>query len=543
LVESGAKAILVTGSANPSGPAFLGGDRANFEAVIVQVLPMGSDPLGLGHLRDAAPLGEDDWAQLPARIELELPRAAVSVVLGVAERGEIHVATPLSDVTEIRFLGEADTDLGTTNHEGALIHVALPDNVALESVRWLEAIRAGVIVARVLVHHPRALRRLSRTGAEQKLTDVLHSLETNQPALVELFALLDPLLDAPITPRSVASRSVDRKKPEAHFGSGGADAAADEGPREELYGTEGNLAEVMLFLHHRLGVAVDRVDRSEEDLVGTDDEALVVTTVVPPDADARGRARSRFDRVTKKLRKTLTLGPSELAATNAHPRMAKLAAVLGVANATVRRTPPQPWQRLDHLRLASTASLHNLLVDGVAAALVRRDLVNARSKVGEGAEELRITPVLLAWLCCELRIHPPGPPRRTRFGAEKDLIDRAVWIALLPTLDDDQWKRLLDTVISSDSSTEAQDWYETAKASAKHLRSVVESPQEHLSHREYAEPGDLVLFGRDTLRVLRSDIGGPRQTRRVQWLEPGDPNASRQVDRGALLLPGAWGNA
>lgn len=266
-------------------------------------------------------------------------------------------------------------------------------------------------------------------------------------------------------------------------------------------------------------------------------EVHAAVAVDPEDAPT-----PRVPAVSKKLRKTLTLGPSEQPPTNAHDRMTKLAAVLGVANATVRRTPPQPWQRLDHLRLAGTTALRNLLLDGVAAAMVRRDLIYARSQVGNRAEELRITPVLLAWLCCELRIQPPGPPRRTRFGAEKDLTDRAVWIALFPTLDRDQWSRLLDMVISSDSSTEACDWYDAAMASAAHLRSVLKHPENYRSNRARAEPGDLVLFGRDTLRVVQSDIGGPRQTRRVRWLELGDASASRQFDRGALLLPTAWGS-
>lgn len=545
LVEKGETAVLVTGSANPSAPAFLGGERANCEAVMVQHVRVGADPLGLHRLRDAPSLTEDDWSTLPLRIEADPARASAPCLLGIAEADEIRLPTAVAEVTAVRFLGESDVDLGTKPFPGWLAVVSPPESVPLDAIRWLDLLRDDLLVARVLVHHPRALKRLSRTAADQRLTEVLHSLETDQPAFAKLFDLLEPLLDEPIAARVVGRRAGDRAvKSVTHFGSGGADAQEAAARTEELYGTEGSLAEVMLFLHHRLGASESRVDRSEEELIDDDDERLVATMSAVRDVDGRELVRGRFDRTVKKLRKHLTFRTREEASASAHASIARLAAVLGVANATVRRTPPRPWQRLEHLRLASAVALRGLLTDGVAAAMFRLDLAKARAKVGERAEEVRMTPVLLAWLCCELRIAPPGPRRAGPLGSRTaELTDRAVWVALFPVLDEDHWARLLDTVLASDSSTEAQDWYDAARASAVHLKSVMNDPRAWLSNRERGEPGDLAWFGGDVLRVVQSDIGGPRQLRRVQWPEPGKPDATRTPENGRLLLPEAWAGA
>jgi len=64
----------------------------------------------------------------------------------------------------------------------------------------------------------------------------------------------------------------------------------------------------------------------------------------------------------------------------AHDRIAKLSAILGLANATVRRATPE------------------------SAAYFNHDLVKAANALGMQAEEVRSVPPHLAWLCRELDI-------------------------------------------------------------------------------------------------------------------------------------------
>jgi hypothetical protein len=516
LFEGRDGAVLVTGSANPSAPAFLGGAQGNCEAVVVQQVDAAADPLGLHGLRDAAPLTDEDWAQLPPSIPYELGPPSTPVRLGTADRREIVLDAPVDGVGEIRFIGDADQPLGPLRHdETPLECVATPDAIAPEAVRWLELWRGADLAARVLVHHRRALRRLCRTGAEERLTDVLQSLETEHPDLASLLALLDPMLDQPVHIRTVTlptTSPATARRVEA-FGAGGVDVAPPEVTREDAYATEGSLAEVMLYVHHRLGATVGLVERSEEELVGSDDEALLAQ-VRPLDVDSRERIQGRFDRLTKRLGKRLVPAagtPSE--------RIPRLAAVLGLAHATVCRTPPAPHQPHDHLRLARADALTRLLVDGVAAAFFQRDLVKASSLLGEHAEEVRLVPVLLAWLCCELRLGPPDPDCRR--VDDRELTRRAVWLALLPELDEDQWDRLHDKVSSADSSTGGSEWFARARRSAAHLCAVRASPRAHVSPLDRARPGDLLWLGGDILRVVQKEVGGPRGERVVQWLEPG----------------------
>jgi hypothetical protein len=546
LVESTTQSVLVVGSANPSAPAFLGGLHPNCEAVVVHQVDRESDVLGLRDLQGAPTLADSDWEKLPAQIQPDPGSPGVPVRLGAAFRGEIELDEPVEEVEHIRFVGEDQELLGASSHQGRCAKVSPPQGTTLEEVRWLELVRGEGLVARVLVHHRRLLRRLCRTGAEQKLTEVLHTLETLHPDWVDLLGLIDPLLDEPLQTRRVNARASVSEWRGTHFGSGGAEAMVRSEASEALYGTEGPLGEVMLYLHHRLGVTVDGLDQSEEDLVDSEDEALLEVSVPEPNLDERERIRGRFDRLTRKLARKLTVGQGSGPSVPVHERMAFLAAVLGVAHATIRRTPPRPRQRLEHLRLAPVGALERLLCDGVAAALVRRDLWQTAQQLGPEAEEVRIIPVLLAWLCCELRRWPPGSSqhggRRRRPGHdEADLTHRALWLALMPTLDGGQWDRLLGLVMLSDSDPEALDWYEGAQRSAEHLRSVMAEPERYLVRTGRGQPGDLVLFGRDTLRVLQKDIGGPADARRLVWPEPGKPAASKQLDRGHLLLPAAWG--
>ncbi|MEQ1503197.1 MAG: hypothetical protein ABMB14_13250 [Myxococcota bacterium] len=182
-----------------------------------------------------------------------------------------------------------------------------------------------------------------------------------------------------------------------------------------------------------------------------------------------------------------------------------------------------------------------LLVDGVGTAFFRLELQHAVRRLGERAEEVRLVPVLLAWLCCELRLWPPGPSReRGRRIDDQDLTRRAVWLALFPELDANHWDRLLEKVMTADSSSKALDWYEAARTSAAHLRAVSERPTKFLSSRESAEPGDLVWLGGRVLRVVRKDVGGPQRKRIVQWLEPRKGSGSKEFDNGHLLRPTAW---
>ncbi|MEQ1503198.1 MAG: hypothetical protein ABMB14_13255 [Myxococcota bacterium] len=199
------RTVLVTGSANPSAPAFLGGDGANCEAVVVQELEGSNDPLDLRLLREAALLTEADWEWFPPSIPYEPGPPSILVRLGTADHGEIVLETTMDGITEVRFIGDSDRLLRTQLHDGVLSRISVPDGVPMEAVRWLELWGDDALAARVLVHHRRVLRRLCRTGAEQRMIEVLQSMETNHPDLANLIMLLDPLLDEQVQTRMVSS--------------------------------------------------------------------------------------------------------------------------------------------------------------------------------------------------------------------------------------------------------------------------------------------------------------------------------------------------
>ena len=539
LFEGRTRSLLVAGSANPSAPAYLAPARRNAEAVVARVLPAGSDPLGLRVLATAPPLDDDAWAQVDAPSDDEAPPSGPPVWTAPLDGRTLVPPSDLPAHDRVVFLGEAHTALATTPAGAA---IAPPDPHLWPRVRWIRLEQGDQIVGRILVHHRRKLARLARTREDLKLSDALRSLETRVPDLASVLSLLDPLLDQPATPRSGATRQAPTRGT-AGIGSGGAEAACLPTDPDELYGTEGDLAEVMLYVHHRLGAQVDAAERSEEEVVGTDDEALVVASRWAPSLEVREHVQHRFHRVRQKLGRVLQK-PSYERASLAHDRIAKLSAILGLANATIRRSPPEPWQSLDHLRLVGIEDLGQLLYDGVGAAYFQHDLAKATTLLGPQAEEVRSVPSLLAWLCRELDMWPPQPsPRTGPPPSDDDLTDRAVWATLFPSLDKAHWERLVDIVRSSDASDAGEAWLRAAYRWTRHIRRIKKAPGEHVAHRRKPRPGDLVILGsgpRAVLRVVREEIGGPKQKRRVAWPLPAAPYGSRSFDHAAPLHAEVW---
>jgi len=540
LFEGATATLLVAGSANPSAPAFLPHPRGNAEAVMARVLPKGADPLGLLTLVGAPELQDDAWDHVKDPRDDEPAATGPKVWTVVLDGHDVSVPEDAPEHDRLVFIGEAGTDLGSMPRGAS---IAPPDGQLWPRVRWVRLEHEGEAVGMLLVHHRRRLARLARSREDLKLTDALRSLETRVPDLASVLSLLDPILEHPAK-RRAGKVSRPPKRGSAGIGSGGADAETSlPTDPDDLYGTEGDLAEVMLYVHHRLGAQVDAVERSEEEVVGTDDEAYVVEQKWVPSIEVREQVRHRFHRVSKKL-STVLEKPKHERESLAHDRIAKLSAILGLANATVRRATPEPWQRLDHLRLASFEDLGQLLYDGVGAAYFNHDLVKAANALGPHAEEVRSVPPHLGWLCRELDIWPPKPaPRHGRPPDDDDLTDRAVWVTVFPSLDKDQWRRLVAIVRASDSSEEGERWLRAARKWTLHIRRVMAEPEEHLEHRRRARPGDIVMMGsgkRAILRVVREEIGGPRQKRRVVWPLPNDSYGSSAFDNAMLLKPEVW---
>lgn len=537
LIEGRQESILVSGSANPSAPAFLDHRSGNADAITLRRLKRGADPLNLHALLTASALTADDLQQIS---NLERPEQGASgpPVWTVSLTGhQLALPSDLPTFDTAHFIGESGTAFDANSTA-----IQPTDVQQWPRVRWVQLTQDGDVVAMLMVHHRRRLARLARTREDLRLTDALRSLETRIPDLASVLALLDPILDQPTQRRA---RQVQRtqKTTSAGIDSGGADAPPSLEDLEELYGTDGDLAEVMLYVHHRLGAQVDPLQVSEEEVISSEADNLVAPVRWVPPIDVREQVRHRFHRIHTKLA-TVLHKPRFEAESQAHARMAKLSATLGLANATIRRTPPEPRQTHDHLRLVSTQDLGALLYDGVAAAYFNHDLRSAAKTLGRFAEEVRSIPPLLAWLCYELGMRPPKPaPRYASHLKDDDLTDRAVWVTLFPSLDKDHWNRLTETVLATSASDDALGWLRSTRRWTRHIRRIRNEPTDHLERRQKPMPGDLVMKGSGkhaVLRVVREEVGGPKQTRRVSWPLPGDPYNSALFDNAVLLRPVVW---
>ncbi|MCB9744473.1 MAG: hypothetical protein H6741_19840 [Alphaproteobacteria bacterium] len=569
LLEGARERLLVCGSANPSAPAWLDPAPAgNAEAMVAWRLPLDADPLGLCALAEAPPLAPEELAALEVPPFEDPAAGAPPSALAWVDGAELLL--PLAcPADEARLLGAYGAPLAEARprvSEGETripLPAGLPERVALVELR-----EGGALLLRAVVHHPTRLRRLARTGEEQRLSEALESLETAHPDIVGLLSFIEPLLQGPIQARPSrpgARRPPGERSPQ-DIGAGGVDLGEDELPDIEGYGSEGDLAMIMAWLHKKLG-APESVDRSEEELRGSQDAALLGREVFVPDLELRDLVRWRFDRIARGTAALLdrvapagrsVFAPKEDAPAEgspSHGAMFKLSATLRLARA-LRHQHDVPRPAVDDFDFMSADALRGLVVSAVLACWhpLRRLLQRAADKVGPEAQELTQLPALLLWALHDLGERPPerpvdDPMRYTRDVDEEALLRRYIWLTLLPRAQAEPraWAEAVEEILKTRSPARRQDgeaWLEAVAAWTRRLRDVQAEPSAYRSSAPRPRSGDLCRLPNGALAVVYKDVAFSRRGS-LQVVAPGPAGGVRgQECRGATLLtPEAWPEA
>ncbi|MDR9838391.1 hypothetical protein [Herbaspirillum huttiense] len=537
LLDFGDSHMLVAGSANPSGPAWLGGSRANFEVMLVRPgINVGdsrfASDLAKGFL--ASPMTDAALRSMPITDQEDEngnEEKIASMHIASLAVGASRVEIPLSDspgfthfVCYLQDGSRTDPiDIQRSADGGAMMELGKNAPAA----RWLELTGAGRRSLLVIVHHDAELNANRSSSSTSLFHAALANLDFSGANIEVLIKKIERAIFS--DPEQVVSTSLGGAHSDAelngsvvghpvslavHIGEG---VTAHKSRKRRLL-KAGSLVEVLDAFLYRLGQGLPRVTPtpaadesqplSEEELVGTEEEAATQTLPSELEQHAINAVRRRLRQlVTRMIRRLNMAWAEEMSAKRA--AMAKTALVQLVAVLSLIRE----FRRLRHFP-------HWRRMSGFIDLETRQELLACSMQVLFGNSygllqnicdddvhandilEIGQTRGLLAWLAWDVgysllkRIDPLAPK------SEKDelVLAYSYLYELLPAiaLDEEHVAQLTSSVRmtaapSVDESARVDSWL------SHHLElglEVATAPLTVFSDRQGIRTGDLICVPR-----------------------------------------------
>lgn len=329
----GGRELVVTGSANPSAPAWVTESRRrNAEAIVLRQGPRRAllERLGLGGLAGCRVLSRDDWAELARRRKAEKA--------GEAQGPEHTVVLALDDGESLWIdaacLPKSSVILARVRTAGGVLEKSGPFAAEDEGLRVPYGTKTGPVQLLTLRHRsgevslavpyrPAALAERSQTGVQRELRQAMVALEGGEPHLADLFKLVERAI---FTPSDAAGtregaghgRAVPVAKDDQAAGSGSAatdstslardlELEPQRGKRRKLTSLPQDLVLLLDILIRRLGADLVEslaVEPGEEE---GDEEDGTEGPDGPPGAPAKPVIRADGLEVARHCRKKIDL--------------------------------------------------------------------------------------------------------------------------------------------------------------------------------------------------------------------------------------------
>ncbi len=296
---------LITGSANPTKAAWLtsaGGRASNAEAVLVHLGDEASataEALGLTSIPEQSPLEPVVRAAIRARSRVSPGHESVGggrVTAALDCEAGLEIAVPENVEPQ-----DATADVFGAHHEPlvprALMRTAGNGAWILRCDQELCA-RARTLVIEsgnsrlyAIVYHRAEIAKHTRSNRQQQLRKAIEGLEGDEPDFENLLAIVENIIfdeSARVDTGSTGARKTkaenqatsDSEKPVGSLLMDLADTKKEKRRKRQRLVRQGDLAELLDLLIYNLGQSLDRVQvagldtrgRSEEELIGTDDE-------------------------------------------------------------------------------------------------------------------------------------------------------------------------------------------------------------------------------------------------------------------------------
>jgi len=507
--------LLVTGSANPSKPAFLSGRSRNAEVIVADRRADAARALGLDRLVSAPRLEEKDWVQVAKR-RAEKPRDELQ------SSGTVILAVPSDDYFELERSIGARVTLEAFDAGGSILGLAktrVNDPTVVEApaeicdrAQTLRGLGPEKKLIVVLVHRPDEVAKNVGGDRQRELRQALGALEENPAQLETLLKLTEKVI--------FESENIVRDEPPARARGGTRDReAADIGPesfavnaagrrasRKKRRLASGDILVLLDALIYRLGEglsnpAAPRPQSEEVRPVGEDDAGDEDLPPLPPPYVALAEVcRAKVGRLIRRMARQLDRARSA----KARQAVVQLAAVLSVVHALRLMEQRIEW-RSRHLKLVDLKHEEQLLETAALAIAWGESALGPRalSEVGgEPFQELSLAIGLLVWLAWDTQVDVRAAVDRTRvIDPEKEqtpwyAVQTFATIAVHLSADEDA-RETLNTAVTSTprKGGNASIWLKTHLGIAHRLARVISAPEKLSKPLRPPVPGDLVVLG------------------------------------------------
>lgn len=468
--------LFISGSANPSRPAWMLQGSANIEAVVVRQGPEAQSVAEKLHLSDMfslTALTEDELQATVARTVAEIPNAPPDsgrLFVGVAVgEDKLLVESGLAglQVDRITLLsGEQDVLQADSSVQRLDSSVFISVSIDVKRVRSCELYFKGAKVGRVMVEHPQMLAAVIKPSNRQ-IRDALGAMDpTGEDISAMLKAVENALFDTANEQQveseirfrrgssSVASRG---DRPSSLEVSVQQLASKPTGRRRLVESSD--LVTLIDLLSRKVGqefresvsVPVDSAGRTEEEQIGEEDssdesapdniDGKSVDEAVPTQAleDAR-IAELVSNKVKRLVRKMLT----KLVQANSEEQKGRvviqLIAVLSLIKELWRIERLPRWRTARGVLVPDDS--RRVLLDQALSSLFgsKTRFINILSEEGSECEEAVHLRILLLWLAWTVRDAAPEIIEdRSNLDTQQKLSkSKAMFIALTPAIAGDQ---------------------------------------------------------------------------------------------------------
>jgi hypothetical protein len=543
--------LVVTGSANPSAPAFLSeGGYRNAEAVVVDRRQGTAEALGLDALAVAPSVAVDEWARVAARQaarEEDKTDKSGTLVLAIPSDNGFVLERSIGKGASLDAFAADGSALGpaATDAEDQSLVIA-PASVR-DDAQILRGVRAGNRPVFILVHRPEEVARNVGGDRQRELRRALGALEEDPTQLDTLLKLTEKVIfdSDDVVSADVPIRRKTESSSEKSLSSGPESLAVDAvGRRTSIKKkriASGDILVLLDALMYRLGLGLPgRASPSpsdgEDQSGGEENRNGDVLLPPPPYEFLAETCRRKVGRLIRRMARQLELATSG----SARRAIVQLAAVLSVVHALRTMEQRIEW-RSKRLKLVDPDHEWQLFDEGGLAFAWGSSALGPRAMReadGEMFQELSLVSGLLAWLAWDLEIDVKAAVERTtpidRDEEDDPWYPIQVFAAVATQLVGD--REAQETVVGAVERTarkgaDAGSWLTTHLALADRLVKVISQLGRPCPKLERApRPGDLVILGSalDPRVRIALEVSPSGATGKITVLDQESDNRERQ---------------
>lgn len=449
--------VMVSGSANPSYPAWMGNSaHGNIEAVVLREgaeARAAAHALGIIQAFDLTPMGMPDLVLVAERGRVELgaqvdARESVCVAIADVESDSIALVFPHTEQLNLRWAEGSNIEErwdATMSIVDALT-ITIKIDGPLERVRSLVFGLGSDKTLRAIVHHPASLSGLAHTKRQAILREALGTLGSGEGDVSRLIASVEKVIFSEDIHNELTTLSrggkgqVDDGKLPARPASLGVHVADMPKQKKKFRMLKsGDLAYLLDVLIRRLGIEIetshgktDSRGRTEEGSVGQDDDDAMQSDIVS-DAEIAEIVSRKARKLIRRMTMQLNLACKD--EQRAQSAIVQLVAVLSLVR-ELRRLRLHPRWRLSQ-SLVTDADRRSLLDVSMKCLFGHQSelLKNLIDLAGEPIEEVGFLRALLLWLAWDLgeELTDRISPLAEESDAIRSVQANAVLYELLPT--------------------------------------------------------------------------------------------------------------